>query len=251
MTAVTLRTLNDTPGVAVDTDAPLPVCDTRQPVLQLQSSLLSRFGSATQGLLALKDPALLASIPHGVAEAALTIYRSLRQAFPPGASFPCVTAPREEDSAEMSLFLRPLPGALREKLCRHYGEWVGNSTLFRRAFAATSVEDGEAHDVRPPLEIPLVPDCGPVAAAVEGAMEKPRSRSQQGVYDFGPRLPPAHRSPARGSSSTGSAENPTRLPGKRVTWRIPLESMETVSARAMESSSFRGLCCCCMGKRNV
>ncbi|CAL8363691.1 unnamed protein product [Gadus morhua 'NCC'] len=60
LTIVTLRILNNTPWVAVDTCAALPLCTTRRPVLQLKSNVLRKFESAPQ-LLALKDSALLAS----------------------------------------------------------------------------------------------------------------------------------------------------------------------------------------------
>ena len=82
------------------------------------------FLSCVKDLLAVKVPALLASIAHGFTEAALTIYRSLRRAFPLGTTFPCVTSPREEDSTERTLFSR-----LRDKLSRHSGEWVGTDLI--------------------------------------------------------------------------------------------------------------------------
>ncbi|CAL8371969.1 unnamed protein product [Boreogadus saida] len=133
LTAVIHGILNDTPGVAVDSGSPLPLCNTRRLVLQLQSSLWREFESATQELLARRDPALLASIANGVAEAALTLHRSLRGAFPPGTTFPCGTSPREVDSTE-------------------------------RTSSLTSVEDREeqeddqrkAHNLCPLLEVPLV-----------------------------------------------------------------------------------------------
>ena len=56
-------------------------------------------------LLARKAPALLASITNSVAEAVVTINRSLRQRFPPGGTFKCVTTPKEEDSTERTSFL--------------------------------------------------------------------------------------------------------------------------------------------------
>ena len=46
------------------------------------------------------DPALLTSTANGVAEAALTIRRSLCQPFPLGSTSQCVTSPREQDSIE-------------------------------------------------------------------------------------------------------------------------------------------------------
>ncbi|CAL8364047.1 unnamed protein product [Arctogadus glacialis] len=133
LTAVIHRILANTPGVAVDSGSPLPLCNTRRPVLQLQSTLLREFESDTQELLARRDPALLASIANGVAEAVLTIYRSLRGAFPPGTTFPCVTSTREVDSIE-------------------------------RTSSLTSVEDREeqeddqrkAHNLCPLVEVPLV-----------------------------------------------------------------------------------------------
>ncbi|CAL8397194.1 unnamed protein product [Gadus morhua 'NCC'] len=133
LTAVIHRILDHTPGVAVDSGSPLPLCNTLRPVLQLQSTLLREFESATQELLARRDPALLASIANGVAEAVLTIHRSLRGAFPPGTTFPCGTSPREEDSTE-------------------------------RTSSLTSVEDREeqgdgqrkAHNLCPLVEVPLV-----------------------------------------------------------------------------------------------
>ncbi|CAL8296354.1 unnamed protein product [Lota lota] len=263
MTAVTLGILNSTPGVTVDTCSPLPVGGTRRQVLQLQSSLLRRFESATQDLLALKAPALLASIPHAFAEAALAIYRSLHRAFPQGTTYPCVTTPREEDSTEMTLCSRPRPRMLREKLCHHSGDWVGNSTLLNRAFTESSVEDREeqeedrkAHNICPLLEIPLVPE-GSVEAIermfgsfwVEGAVEIPRSTSRPGSYDCGPLLPPANQSSAHWSSSTGSM----KLTGVyRVSCMIPLESMEPVSHKPAKVRRkkwyFRGLFGCCKGQ---
>ena len=61
--------------------------------------------SCVKDLLAQRDPALLAAIAHGVAEAALAIHRSLRQSSPLVSTFQCATSSREEDSTERAASL--------------------------------------------------------------------------------------------------------------------------------------------------
>ncbi|CAL8309733.1 unnamed protein product [Lota lota] len=173
MSAVTFDTPRNNPGIAIDTRLPLPVCHSRQPVIQLRSSLLKKFDSAAQvkDPVVGKDPALLGCIPAGIIEAVLTTYKSLKQAFPAGTPFPCVPIPREEeDEMENMLFSRHLPGTLADKLCQHYGEWLHSIKLFNRAFTAVSVQDRrgeednrETNGVFSLAENPLTLDCSVAA----------------------------------------------------------------------------------------